>query len=219
MQYRTCPYCGAHLDPAERCACDKKEEDTPGDAGVPSKNAVVGTDSVILSPDRPAVNDDCFRLAELQRLSGAQAKDISEVIARRFPKFSRQIFTQCAAWWKYGCIPHPEIIRIIRSEYDLPPETGSAPTYSPQQEPEAAEGIAKLSQCKRVLQHLSDYGSITAREAMMEYDITHLSSRISELKQAGYDIRSVKETHNLFPVLPRRQQCCNGQNDDKKGQT
>ena len=23
-QYRTCPYCGANLDPGERCDCEKK---------------------------------------------------------------------------------------------------------------------------------------------------------------------------------------------------
>lgn len=23
--YRTCPHCGAHLDPGESCDCDKKE--------------------------------------------------------------------------------------------------------------------------------------------------------------------------------------------------
>ena len=28
--YRTCPLCGAHLDPGERCDCQEKEEDRPG---------------------------------------------------------------------------------------------------------------------------------------------------------------------------------------------
>ena len=26
MQYRTCPYCGANLDPCERCDCQEKEK-------------------------------------------------------------------------------------------------------------------------------------------------------------------------------------------------
>lgn len=31
--YRTCPICGAHLDPGEQCDCqDKKEEAAPGAA-------------------------------------------------------------------------------------------------------------------------------------------------------------------------------------------
>lgn len=28
--YRTCPLCGAHLDPGERCDCQEKEKDRPG---------------------------------------------------------------------------------------------------------------------------------------------------------------------------------------------
>lgn len=27
MPYRECPYCGAHLDPGEKCDCQKDEED------------------------------------------------------------------------------------------------------------------------------------------------------------------------------------------------
>ncbi len=27
MYYRTCPYCGAHLDPGERCDCQDKEKE------------------------------------------------------------------------------------------------------------------------------------------------------------------------------------------------
>ena len=26
MKYRTCPYCGANLDPGERCECASKKE-------------------------------------------------------------------------------------------------------------------------------------------------------------------------------------------------
>ena len=32
MQYRTCTYCGASLDPGERCDCRDEEDDT-GQAG------------------------------------------------------------------------------------------------------------------------------------------------------------------------------------------
>ena len=30
MYYKTCPHCGAHLDPAERCDCRAKRETAPG---------------------------------------------------------------------------------------------------------------------------------------------------------------------------------------------
>ena len=29
--YRECPYCGAHLDPGERCDCQDEEKDRPGE--------------------------------------------------------------------------------------------------------------------------------------------------------------------------------------------
>ena len=28
--YKTCPHCGANLDPGERCDCQDKEETAPG---------------------------------------------------------------------------------------------------------------------------------------------------------------------------------------------
>lgn len=31
MCYNICPYCGAHLDPGERCDCAGQEEPTPSD--------------------------------------------------------------------------------------------------------------------------------------------------------------------------------------------
>ena len=50
--------------------------------------------------------------------------------------------------------------------------------------------MAKLTQCERVLRHLEDYGSITSLEAMSEYGIMRLASRIADLKGQGYDIVS-----------------------------
>ena len=43
-----------------------------------------------------------------------------------------------------------------------------------------------MTQCERILRHLNDYGSITSREAMLEYGIYRLASRISDLKKQGY---------------------------------
>ena len=44
----------------------------------------------------------------------------------------------------------------------------------------------QMTQCERILRHLNDYGSITSREAMLEYGIYRLASRISDLKKQGY---------------------------------
>lgn len=52
----------------------------------------------------------------------------------------------------------------------------------------------KLTQRDRIMRHLKDYGSITGKEAVNEYGIMHLASRISEMKKDGIPISSVIET-------------------------
>lgn len=46
-----------------------------------------------------------------------------------------------------------------------------------------------MTQKERILRHLRDYGSITQLEALKEYGIMRLSSRVSDLKAEGYPIR------------------------------
>ena len=43
-------------------------------------------------------------------------------------------------------------------------------------------------QKERILQHLIDFGSITSAEAMQDYGIMHLASRVDELRKAGHPI-------------------------------
>ena len=50
--------------------------------------------------------------------------------------------------------------------------------------------MKKLTQKDRIIRHLNDKGSITALDAMKDYGIMRLASRISELKDEGYNIRS-----------------------------
>tara|TARA_R100000773_G_scaffold15014_2_gene13731 strand:- start:441 stop:701 length:261 start_codon:yes stop_codon:yes gene_type:complete len=50
--------------------------------------------------------------------------------------------------------------------------------------------MKKLTQKDRIIRHLNDKGSITALEAMKEYGIMRLTSRICELKDEGYNIKS-----------------------------
>lgn len=46
-----------------------------------------------------------------------------------------------------------------------------------------------MTQCEMILQHLQVEGSITAGEALSEYGIMRLASRISEMKKDGVKIR------------------------------
>ena len=48
------------------------------------------------------------------------------------------------------------------------------------------------SQCERILRHMKDHGSITSMEAMNEYGIMRLASRINDLRSQG--IKIVSET-------------------------
>lgn len=46
--------------------------------------------------------------------------------------------------------------------------------------------MAKLTQCEKIIRHIKDHGSITAMEAMQDYGIMRLASRIADLKEQGY---------------------------------
>lgn len=50
------------------------------------------------------------------------------------------------------------------------------------------------TQCDRILRHLKDYGSITAQEAIQEYGIMRLASRINDLRRGGVLIVSETAT-------------------------
>ena len=49
-----------------------------------------------------------------------------------------------------------------------------------------------MTQCEKILRHMEDYGSISSLEAVNEYGIMRLASRISDLKHMGIPIH--KET-------------------------
>ena len=45
-----------------------------------------------------------------------------------------------------------------------------------------------MTQCETILRHMEDYGSISSMEAMQEYGIMRLASRITDLKKTGIPI-------------------------------
>ena len=56
-----------------------------------------------------------------------------------------------------------------------------------------------MTQTERIIRHLKDYGSITSLEAMNEYGIMRLASRICDLKAMGYTIKSERtEAKNRY---------------------
>lgn len=51
-----------------------------------------------------------------------------------------------------------------------------------------------MTQCDRIIRHMQDYGSISSMEAMQEYGIMRLASRVNDLRAQGYDIVSETKT-------------------------
>ena len=51
-----------------------------------------------------------------------------------------------------------------------------------------------MTQCEKILQHLTFNGSITAWEAIQEYGIMRLASRVTDLKYMGVPVKKVMET-------------------------
>ena len=51
----------------------------------------------------------------------------------------------------------------------------------------------RISQEDIVLNHMRKYGSITSMTAFRLYDITRLSAKIYNLREEGYDIRTLNE--------------------------
>ena len=45
-----------------------------------------------------------------------------------------------------------------------------------------------MTQNDRILRHLQDYGSITSMEAMADYGIMRLASRVNDLRRDGHNI-------------------------------
>lgn len=61
-----------------------------------------------------------------------------------------------------------------------------------------------MTQKERVLEHLNSYGSITQLEAIKEYVIMRLASRIKDLKNDGYSIKKeMVESKNRWGEIVR----------------
>ena len=54
-----------------------------------------------------------------------------------------------------------------------------------------------MTQEAKVLSHLRTVGSITVREAILDYSIQSLTKRISNLRADGHDIVSTKRRHKV----------------------
>lgn len=49
--------------------------------------------------------------------------------------------------------------------------------------------VAAMTQCEMILRHMEECGTITSWEAMQQYGVMRLASRITDLKKAGIPIK------------------------------
>jgi len=54
----------------------------------------------------------------------------------------------------------------------------------------------KTTQCKLILEYMQNHGSITPLDALREFGCMRLSARILDLRKLGWNIRTIKTTHN-----------------------
>jgi len=54
-----------------------------------------------------------------------------------------------------------------------------------------------LTQNQIILKHLKKAGSITVREALVDYSVASLTKRIAELREQGYEIISTPKFHPI----------------------
>lgn len=57
--------------------------------------------------------------------------------------------------------------------------------------------MANKTQTQLILNHMNKFGSITPREAMEDYQIVRLASRINDIKNAGIPIDSEIRKHQI----------------------
>lgn len=109
-------------------------------------------------------------------------KQVVEIVRPLFPSFDKSMLSKCMKPEKYGVVIHPLGLAAI---------TGDTPRTIPYN---PTKGEPDMTQCERILRHFKDYGSITSLEAMKEYGIMRLASRISDLRKLGYNITVTTET-------------------------
>ena len=119
MSYRKCPDCGAGLDPGEVCDC-KKKESVPAATGTPSGGNDWRRDSSFSLADPFQDVKNLLRLKEIREDTGAMAKDVAMIVRDHFPKFNRQLLSQCEHFDEYGVIIHPDGLKAICEAYGVP---------------------------------------------------------------------------------------------------
>lgn len=96
-----------------------KEKDAPAATVASKDDSGLGNHSPISVSELPEIVNECLHLRAYVEQTNAMAKDVAQVLKDEFPKFNRQLLTQCQAPEKYGVIIHPNGLAIIKAAYNL----------------------------------------------------------------------------------------------------
>lgn len=120
MKFKQCPDCGAALDPCEKCDCQNEKKGAPAATGTPLGGNDWRRDSAFSLADPFRDVKNLLRLKEIREDTGAMAKDVAMIVRDHFPKFNRQLLSQCEHYDEYGVIIHPDGLKAICEAYGIP---------------------------------------------------------------------------------------------------
>ena len=120
MIYKTCPDCGANLDPDETCDC-AKEKKLPATNETASLNTHTDNDddhtvSEYSISDYPELVKS-FDLRDLRQKKELTVKDIIAVLQPEFPGFDKTVNSKAENPHKYGVTLYYKAIDIILHKY------------------------------------------------------------------------------------------------------
>lgn len=102
MFYKTCPDCGANLDPAEKCDCQKEKNP-------PHANELGSLDNTGNSVAAPkcSISDNAaivknFDLRGLRQNKNVSAKDVINLVCSMYPGYDKTLNSKCENGDKYG---------------------------------------------------------------------------------------------------------------------
>ena len=119
MIYKTCPDCGANLDPGEICDC-AKEKKLPATNETASLNTHTDNGNSTVSEYSIADNPELvksFDLRDLRQKKELTVKDIIAVLQPEFPGFDKTVNSKAENPHKYGVTLYYKAIDIILRNY------------------------------------------------------------------------------------------------------
>lgn len=113
--YRTCPRCGASLDPGEKCDCTKKE--LPDANQNSSKTSGLST-ATIIAQAKAKVKPNLLR--ELREDKGIPPKELVKDIKALYPRFDRPLLTKAEHGDEYGVDLRRDAVEMLAGKYGIP---------------------------------------------------------------------------------------------------